>query len=109
MSQPPKKKNLAIHLVAGGVAGCCEALSCHPLDTIKVRLQLRGDRQVKSRPVATVIGQVKQEIIKEAVKVSKINSAKENQLYQRWSGNCPKGRLVGIIQGSRCSCYWNCT
>jgi hypothetical protein len=36
---------------------------------------------VKSRPVATVIGQVKQEIIKEAVKVSKINSAKENQLY----------------------------
>lgn len=40
----PKKKNLAIHLLAGGVAGCCEALSCHPLDTIKVRLQLRGER-----------------------------------------------------------------
>ncbi|KAJ3102848.1 hypothetical protein HDU97_000231 [Phlyctochytrium planicorne] len=38
------KKSLAIHLFAGGVAGCCEALSCHPLDTIKVRLQLRGER-----------------------------------------------------------------
>jgi hypothetical protein len=41
---PKKKKNLAIHLMAGGIAGCCEALACHPLDTIKVRLQLRGER-----------------------------------------------------------------
>ncbi|KAI9348630.1 mitochondrial carrier domain-containing protein [Obelidium mucronatum] len=41
------KKNLAIHLLAGGVAGCCEALTCHPLDTIKVRLQLRGERASK--------------------------------------------------------------
>lgn len=41
------KKNLAIHLFAGGIAGCCEALSCHPLDTIKVRLQLQGERQNK--------------------------------------------------------------
>ncbi|KAJ3113748.1 hypothetical protein HDU96_003008 [Phlyctochytrium bullatum] len=38
------KRSLAIHLFAGGIAGCCEALSCHPLDTIKVRLQLRGER-----------------------------------------------------------------
>ena len=42
----PKKKNLAIHLFAGGVAGCCEAVSCHPLDTIKVRLQLKGERRI---------------------------------------------------------------
>ncbi|KAJ3131885.1 hypothetical protein HK100_005915 [Physocladia obscura] len=42
------KKNLAIHLLAGGVAGCCEALTCHPLDTIKVRLQLRGERAGKA-------------------------------------------------------------
>ncbi|KAJ3083112.1 hypothetical protein HDU99_000580 [Rhizoclosmatium hyalinum] len=38
---------MAIHLLAGGVAGCCEALTCHPLDTIKVRLQLRGERAGK--------------------------------------------------------------
>jgi hypothetical protein len=76
MSAPPKKKNLAIHLVAGGVAGCCEALTCHPLDTIKVRLQLKGDRQVKSRPISTVVGQeLKQEILKEAVKVFEIHLA----------------------------------
>ena len=45
-SKPPQKKNLGIHLFAGGVAGCCEALTCHPLDTIKVRLQLSGGRRV---------------------------------------------------------------
>ncbi|KAJ3019181.1 hypothetical protein HKX48_002315 [Thoreauomyces humboldtii] len=50
------KKNLGLHLFAGGIAGCCEALSCHPLDTIKVRMQLRGERQIK-RPITTVAGQ----------------------------------------------------
>lgn len=33
-------KNIFVHLASGGVAGCCEALVCHPLDTIKVKLQL---------------------------------------------------------------------
>ncbi|KAI8821002.1 mitochondrial carrier domain-containing protein [Fimicolochytrium jonesii] len=51
----PQKKNLAIHLVAGGIAGCCEALSCHPLDTIKVRLQLRGERGAR-KPLTTAAG-----------------------------------------------------
>lgn len=47
-AKPPKKsKNLPIHLLAGGFAGCCEAITCHPLDTIKVRLQLRGERLAK--------------------------------------------------------------
>jgi solute carrier family 25 citrate transporter 1 len=41
-AEKPKQRNMAIHLFSGGVAGFCEALSCHPLDTIKVRLQLRG-------------------------------------------------------------------
>lgn len=55
--EPPKSKNLAIHLVAGGVAGCCEALTCHPLDTIKVRLQLTGERSVKSKPLSSAVGE----------------------------------------------------
>ncbi|GMM37740.1 Sfc1 protein [Saccharomycopsis crataegensis] len=39
---PPKNKNKnpVIHFVSGGVAGLSEALCCHPLDTIKVRMQL---------------------------------------------------------------------
>lgn len=37
-----KKKSLSVHLIAGGAAGFSEALICHPLDTIKVRMQLRA-------------------------------------------------------------------
>ncbi|CAG8521877.1 9955_t:CDS:2 [Cetraspora pellucida] len=34
------KKNLSTHFMAGGGAGLMEAMCCHPLDTIKVRMQL---------------------------------------------------------------------
>ncbi|KAI8049218.1 mitochondrial carrier domain-containing protein [Syncephalis plumigaleata] len=49
-----QKKTLSIHLVAGGTAGFMEAMVCHPLDTIKVRMQLRaaapGRAQLKKPP-----------------------------------------------------------
>ncbi|KAI8579434.1 hypothetical protein K450DRAFT_242152 [Umbelopsis ramanniana AG] len=35
-----KPKTLLTHLIAGGSAGLVEACTCHPLDTIKVRMQL---------------------------------------------------------------------
>lgn len=38
-SSPPKNKTVT-DLIAGGTAGLFEALCCHPLDTIKVRMQL---------------------------------------------------------------------
>jgi len=40
-----KKNNLATHLIAGGAAGLMEACVCHPLDTIKVRMQLKRSKQ----------------------------------------------------------------
>ncbi|KAI8145833.1 mitochondrial carrier domain-containing protein [Fennellomyces sp. T-0311] len=41
MSRNEKKPtSLVTHLVAGGTAGLMEACTCHPLDTIKVRMQL---------------------------------------------------------------------
>ncbi|CAO3589005.1 unnamed protein product [Absidia cylindrospora] len=41
MSRDGKKPtSLVTHLVAGGAAGLMEACTCHPLDTIKVRMQL---------------------------------------------------------------------
>jgi solute carrier family 25 citrate transporter 1 len=53
MSKEQKKsKNLGIHLISGGMAGLCEALACHPLDTIKVRLQLRGEKHVRTKTIA---------------------------------------------------------
>ena len=35
-----KKKDPVLNLVAGGIAGFTESLCCHPLDTIKTRVQL---------------------------------------------------------------------
>lgn len=36
-----KKKNPVLQLIAGGTAGFVESSICHPLDTIKTRMQLR--------------------------------------------------------------------
>lgn len=38
---PKKKKNPGLQLIAGGTAGLIESSICHPLDTIKTRMQLR--------------------------------------------------------------------
>lgn len=40
MSQKKTSSNPAVTLIAGGTAGLFEALCCHPLDTIKVRMQI---------------------------------------------------------------------
>jgi solute carrier family 25 citrate transporter 1 len=42
-----QKTPLGIHLVAGGIAGLAEACVCHPLDTIKVRMQLSRSHRGK--------------------------------------------------------------
>ncbi|WVQ79239.1 hypothetical protein IAT38_001335 [Cryptococcus sp. DSM 104549] len=42
-----EKVPLSTHLIAGGIAGLSEALVCHPLDTIKVRMQLSKSRKAK--------------------------------------------------------------
>eukprot|EP00567_Pseudictyota_dubia_P005542 CAMPEP_0197440730 /NCGR_PEP_ID=MMETSP1175-20131217/7156_1 /TAXON_ID=1003142 /ORGANISM="Triceratium dubium, Strain CCMP147" /LENGTH=438 /DNA_ID=CAMNT_0042970887 /DNA_START=363 /DNA_END=1679 /DNA_ORIENTATION=+ len=44
---PPekKKKSPLLHLVSGGAAGLVESSVCHPLDTIKTRMQLRRQSQ----------------------------------------------------------------
>ncbi|PVV04394.1 hypothetical protein BB560_001104 [Smittium megazygosporum] len=39
-----QKTPMSIHLLAGGIAGFSEACVCHPLDTIKVRMQLNNRR-----------------------------------------------------------------
>lgn len=44
-SAAPKKKHPLMHLVAGGTAGFVESSVCHPLDTIKTRMQLRRQAQ----------------------------------------------------------------
>ncbi|GAA5999921.1 Sfc1p [Rhodotorula paludigena] len=46
-----KKTPIGVHLLAGGGAGLAEALVCHPLDTIKVRMQLsRSGKKAGTKP-----------------------------------------------------------
>ncbi|BCR90402.1 putative succinate:fumarate antiporter (Acr1) [Aspergillus chevalieri] len=60
-----KPTSAAVNLIAGGGAGMMEALVCHPLDTIKVRMQLsRRAKAPGAKPrgfVATGVDIVKKE------------------------------------------------
>ncbi|RUS23542.1 hypothetical protein BC938DRAFT_474976 [Jimgerdemannia flammicorona] len=51
-----KPKSLLVHLLAGGSAGLVEACTCHPLDTIKVRMQLSrsGNRNPQGKKLSFV-------------------------------------------------------
>lgn len=60
-----KKKHPMLHLVAGGCAGFVESSVCHPLDTIKTRMQLR--RQEAS--VEQVVVRVRSSIVDPAVRI----------------------------------------
>lgn len=62
-SKDKKPASAAINLVAGGGAGMMEALACHPLDTIKVRMQLsrRGKDAPRRGFVRTGVEIVKRE------------------------------------------------
>lgn len=50
MSNNKQKSSPAINLIAGGTAGLFEALCCHPLDTIKVRMQIFRRTNSKEHP-----------------------------------------------------------
>lgn len=50
MSDKKKSSSTAVNLIAGGTAGLFEALCCHPLDTIKVRMQLHRKSGIVKNP-----------------------------------------------------------
>jgi len=60
-----KKKNPLMHLVAGGCAGLVESSCCHPLDTIKTRMQLR--RQTTS--VEKVVVKMRDSLMEPALRL----------------------------------------
>lgn len=54
-SPPQKKKKPMIqHLLAGGTAGFVESSICHPLDTIKTRMQLRRQTTLTKRALGSM-------------------------------------------------------
>jgi len=70
-SKDNKKKNPLQHLIAGGCAGLVESSVCHPLDTIKTRMQLR--RQTTS--VEKVVVKMRHSFVEPALRLS--NSLQE--------------------------------
>mmetsp|Transcript_19657 Transcript_19657/g.40791 ORF Transcript_19657/g.40791 Transcript_19657/m.40791 type:complete len:87 (+) Transcript_19657:38-298(+) len=62
-----KKKHPLEHFLAGGTAGLVESSCCHPLDTIKTRMQLR--KQIASAkaigPLTTATRIIKREVRRE--------------------------------------------
>ncbi|KAM3134457.1 hypothetical protein pb186bvf_013423 [Paramecium bursaria] len=42
-----KRVEIAIDLIAGSISGMCNCLSSHPLDTIKVRMQMSNDSSIQ--------------------------------------------------------------
>lgn len=69
-----KKKNPLQHLVAGGMAGLVESSVCHPLDTIKTRMQLR--KQTTS--VEKVVVKMRHSLVEPALRLT--NSLQEPRL-----------------------------
>jgi solute carrier family 25 citrate transporter 1 len=49
-----KKKKPIQHFLAGGAAGLVESSVCHPLDTIKTRMQLRRQTTLQSRALGSL-------------------------------------------------------
>eukprot|EP00540_Astrosyne_radiata_P013551 CAMPEP_0116853284 /NCGR_PEP_ID=MMETSP0418-20121206/17821_1 /TAXON_ID=1158023 /ORGANISM="Astrosyne radiata, Strain 13vi08-1A" /LENGTH=398 /DNA_ID=CAMNT_0004485657 /DNA_START=35 /DNA_END=1231 /DNA_ORIENTATION=- len=54
-SSKTKKKNPLQHLIAGGCAGFVESSICHPLDTIKTRMQLRRQAAVMENTAQRIL------------------------------------------------------
>ena len=59
-----KPASAATNLIAGGGAGMMEALACHPLDTIKVRMQLSTRRGGKGGRKGSGFYQTGKDIVK---------------------------------------------
>lgn len=60
-----KPASVATNLIAGGGAGAMEALACHPLDTIKVRMQLSRRARQPGAPKRGFLATGKSIIVKE--------------------------------------------
>jgi solute carrier family 25 citrate transporter 1 len=85
MSKDNKKKSPFQHLIAGGAAGLVESSVCHPLDTIKTRMQLR--RQTAS--VEKAVEHVRHSLMEPALRLK--HSMQEPKVATATAGGPPGG------------------
>jgi solute carrier family 25 citrate transporter 1 len=84
-----KKKNPLMHLVAGGCAGLVESSVCHPLDTIKTRMQLR--RQTTS--VEKVVVKMRDSFMEPALRIKHSLQEPAGRLATAGAGHEPAMRM----------------
>lgn len=84
-----KKKHPLHHLVAGGCAGLVESSICHPLDTIKTRMQLR--RQTTS--VEKVVVKMRNSLVEPALRLQ--HSMQEPRILKAAGGIHEPGLHIG--------------
>lgn len=89
-----KKKNPMMALVAGGAAGLVESSVCHPLDTIKTRMQLR--RQATS--VEKVVVKMRDSMMEPALRIK--HSLAEPG-FQRMAATAAPGVTEVVRTGGR--------
>lgn len=77
MSGKKKSGNPIVDFTAGGIAGCCEALTCHPLDTIKVRMQLQGRAVAAAEQAAKAAKLAAEEALKSGNKAAEEAALKQ--------------------------------
>ncbi len=102
-SEPKKKKHPALQLIAGGTAGFVESSICHPLDTIKTRMQLRRQQStlqaVRARSSLMEPGMTRQLSSISEPKLSALNSAMETPASQATSRGALRNQAVTATIG----------
>lgn len=90
-----KKKNPLQHLLAGGCAGLVESSICHPLDTIKTRMQLRR----QSTSVEKVVVKMRNSMMDPALRLQ--NSLKDPVLKTVGAGGAGAIHEPGLHLGEQ--------
>lgn len=113
MAPKDQRKNPVMHLVAGGIAGVVESSCCHPLDTIKTRMQLRTRGGSTKGPLRTASNIISKEgffALYKGLSAVMMGIAPKMavrftsfETYKEWLGASPAGNkgVSGVCCGHR--------
>lgn len=113
MAPKDERKNPLMHLVAGGVAGVVESSCCHPLDTIKTRMQLRTKGGSTKGPLRTASNIISKEgffALYKGLSAVMMGIAPKMavrftsfETYKEWLGAAPSGTKGVCVDSGLCS------
>lgn len=89
------KRNPLLQLIAGGAAGFVESSICHPLDTIKTRMQLR--RQQTTIEAVRARSSLSEPNILHTRRLNSLSSLAEPKLSLKTDGGQKKNTMVASV------------